>query len=386
MLLSVAGFGVQNKDGAIMKFNSAEKAYQNTALTGFRTFVKGRVPATGKAFSSAPFDRGAAFGEAGPARSMMIGVSEMEIEETDSDNGLQTNVLYFTVSNEDFPGLVRQTTFTNLGAHPLELEFLDGLARLVPAGLGNAVLDAIGRTMEAWMNVYNTGRDTTLPFFHISQSTADTAIVQEIKEGHFVLAFVEGAQTPLPFVVDPATAFDFDTELESPVRFWSAGLDALLGEKQATTSRTPCALAGGRLSLAPGARATVTSVYGHADSLELFLADIKDRLLVSGFAATKRAEAKAVVESVTSQVAMTSGSSLFDRYAEQSYLDNVLRGGLPLALGLRTEPKTYHVYSRIHGDLERDYNNFQIEASFFSQGTRRLPSHRSSDLIRCVVL
>ena len=30
--------------------------------------------------------------------------------------------------------------------------------------------------------------------------------------------------------------------------------------------------------------------------------------------------------------------------------------------------KVYHAFSRIHGDLERDYNNFVIEPSYWSQG------------------
>jgi hypothetical protein len=31
-------------------------------------------------------------------------------------------------------------------------------------------------------------------------------------------------------------------------------------------------------------------------------------------------------------------------------------------------PKIFHVFSRIHGDIERDYNNFQIDTTYFSQG------------------
>lgn len=37
-------------------------------------------------------------------------------------HGLQTNVLYFSPPDEDFPSLVRSTTFTNLNSKPLELE------------------------------------------------------------------------------------------------------------------------------------------------------------------------------------------------------------------------------------------------------------------------
>jgi len=35
---AIASFGKQNKDGAFFKFNTAEKAYQETPFTGFRCF------------------------------------------------------------------------------------------------------------------------------------------------------------------------------------------------------------------------------------------------------------------------------------------------------------------------------------------------------------
>lgn len=59
------------------------------------------------------------------------------------------------------------------------------------------------------------------------------------------------------------------------------------------------------------------------------------------------------------------------------FLDNALRGGIPLMLGddddgmynADEDPnlKVFHVFSRIHGDLERDYNEFVLSPTFFSQ-------------------
>ena len=37
---AVCSFGVQDKDHAILEFTAASTAYQRTALTGFRTFIK----------------------------------------------------------------------------------------------------------------------------------------------------------------------------------------------------------------------------------------------------------------------------------------------------------------------------------------------------------
>lgn len=143
----IAAFGLQNKDGAIMKFNTAEKAYQTTPYTGFRTFVKGYRKHS--SFTSMPFFPASASETHRPLRNMMIGQNEMEVEEVDTQFGLQTNVLYYTIAEEEFTGLIRRTTFTNLDRREeLTLEVLDGLGKLVPAGLNNGVLDAMGRTME----------------------------------------------------------------------------------------------------------------------------------------------------------------------------------------------------------------------------------------------
>lgn len=95
----------------------------------------------------------------------MIGSNELEIEEMCEEHQLKTNVLYFTLPEEDFPALIRQVTFTNTDTDPengpLSLDILDGMARLVPAGLTNGALDGMGRTMEAWMNVYNSIETST---------------------------------------------------------------------------------------------------------------------------------------------------------------------------------------------------------------------------------
>ena len=89
----------------IEKFQSAEKAYQMTPFTGFRTFVKGKWD-TGKYFEHMPFfpraqgscaatsaggGEGAGAGGAtgGVTRNMMVDKNEVEIEEVAAGLGLQ---------------------------------------------------------------------------------------------------------------------------------------------------------------------------------------------------------------------------------------------------------------------------------------------------------
>lgn len=165
----ISSFGKQNKDSAIAKFVTAEKAYQQTPFTGkrllsplspstlltlfagFRTMIKGTRG--GKEFKTQPFFPTVTHTE----RNMYIGLNEMEISEIDAHTALQTSVLYFIAPNQDFPGLVRKMTLKNTGKDSVHVEVLDGLAKLIPNGLGNYPIDSMGRTMEAWMNVYNTG-------------------------------------------------------------------------------------------------------------------------------------------------------------------------------------------------------------------------------------
>jgi len=68
-------------------------------------------------------------------------------------------------------------------------------------------------------------------------------------------------------------------------------------------------------------------------------------------------------------ISFTKSSSFeFDLYASHNFLDNILRGGLPVSLKTKEGPVALNVYSRKHGDLERDYNYFFVAPTFYSQG------------------
>lgn len=378
---ALASFGQQNKDGGIQKFLTAEKAYQQAPFTGFRTFVRGTVG--NREINHMPFFPRLNNDDDRLQRDLKIGLNEMEIEEVDPANSLQTNVLYFTLPNEDFPALVRKTTFTNIDpTNEMKLEVLDGLGALVPSGLPNFALDSMGRTSEAYMNVYNVGSansggsSITQPFFHVSQSTADTAEVSIIKDGHFAIAFVDDEDSddthePLSFVVDPSVVYGMDTTLTDPKKFFSREaqtLKKMVMGRQRTVSLTPCAFAAASISIPPGKKVTITSVYGHAPDLETFVGYFSPKLLAKGFTDAKRVEAADLVLNITESIETTTGSTVFDAYVKQDYLDNVLRGGVPIPLGEPENPKIFHTFSRIHGDIERDYNDFQIDTTYFSQG------------------
>lgn len=377
----ITSFGRQNKDGAIEKFVTAEKAYEQTPYTGFRTFVKGRRIGSQQTFVHMPFfpfGLDSSSSSDSISRDLMIGRNEVEIEEVEPSLGLRTNVLYFTPPDEDYPSLIRSATFTNLDpTSDLVIDVLDGLAKLIPNGFNNGVIDAMGRTMEAYMRVYNVGEESIKePFFHASQSIADTAMVSQIVDGQFMVSFVEdsslgpdGKYTPLDIIVDPSVVFDTDTSLTNPKGFVEASsLEALLKGAQGTTARTPCTYAGAVLTIPAGKSVTITSVYGYSTDLATFTDIISPKVRSPGYVQKKRSDAFQLVADITKAVSTTTSSTIFNEYIEQDYLDNVLRGGLPLPLGDPSDPKIFHTFSRIHGDTERDYNNFQIDTTYYSQG------------------
>mmetsp|Transcript_56284 Transcript_56284/g.93077 ORF Transcript_56284/g.93077 Transcript_56284/m.93077 type:complete len:1196 (-) Transcript_56284:326-3913(-) len=407
----LATFGVENKEKGILLFQTADKAYQITPYVGFRTLLKGKR-ASGSHFESQPFfPESDADASQTARRDMFIGTNEMEIEESDPKSGIRTNVVYFNSPNEVFPALIRRVTYTNEGKDAVDLEVLDGLAKLEPAGTSTIMLNTMGRTLEGWMHVYNIEKDYTTPFFHLVSAPADTADVTLIEDGFFAIAFIEDdtdtadvedgtdiavdtGHALLPIICDQQLLFGTDTTLTVPRRFFSnsknpqgSSLDELLQAQQSTTSRTPSAFAAASLKLQPSESKTIAIVYGHAPTLDNFVSDILPKLRAQGYISSKRSESQMLGNTLTERVSMSSGVPLMDGYAKQNYLDNVLRGGMPIPIGGAPDvrPKIFHAFSRIHGDLERDYNNFQLEQSYWSQGPgnfRDVNQNRRCDVLQ----
>jgi hypothetical protein len=184
-------------------------------------------------------------------------------------------------------------------------------------------------------------------------------------------------------LVDPVTVFGQDTALVRPAPFLGMPLSTLLAQRQITDGRSLCAFSAASLELAPGESSQVNTLVGHAQSPE-FIAAQQSRLLAPGYLEQKRAQAVELACELTSRVATHTGEPNFDAYCAQNFLDNVLRGGWPLLLGNKNRQHVYHIYSRKHGDLERDYNAFFLAAEYYSQGNgnyRDVNQNRRSDVL-----
>ena len=345
----VACFGVENKDHAIMEFYPAHQAYQNVKRTGFRTFVK----VDGIYFE--------AFADENENQKMMIFQNGLEIEENNEAHKVQTHVTYFTLPGEKAGALVRKVTVKNTADKAVELELLDGMPACIPYGVSNEDLKTMGSLVKAWMQVEHV--ETKVPFYRVRASIVDTASVTEVVSGNFSFGCLADG-TKLPAIVDPDVVFAYDTTLTNAVNFEDGGLDAVQNIEQVTQNQFPCSFYGTKKTLAPAEELTIYEMIGQVASYEV-LQKFVAKKMDGAYFEEKLALTRQLVDDLCGHIDTHTASADFDAYCRYTYMDNVLRGGYPITLG---KDKIFYIYSRKHGDLEREYNYFSMLPEFYSQG------------------
>lgn len=360
----VTSFGVQDKDHSIMEFFPAYQAYARTKKMGFRTFVK--------------TDRGVAepFGNEKNSHTMHIGMNELEIREYDAEHQLETGIIYATLPGEAVGGLLRRVSIRNLSGKRRHVEVLDGMPEVIPYGIDLESMKMMGQTMKAWMEVAD--HETGIPFFRVRASTVDSAQVTEIRGGNYGLAVDENGSR-LPVVVDPKLIFAYDSSFDHPILLEETSLKAICDSGQVTQNLVPCCFFAREAEIAAGEELVLYEIYGQAKSREI-LEQFQKRIDGRQFFERKLKEAADLADEITAPIAVRTGNAVFDQYCRQTFLDNVLRGGYPVML---PGNKLFYLYSRKHGDIERDYNYFSMLPEFFSQGNgnfRDVNQNRRSDV------
>lgn len=243
------------------------------------------------------------------------------------------------------------------------------------------------------MGVYSPYNDTLqMPFYRLSTQPSDSASVTIQEAGHWCLSVLETSsdgyrEEPLllPIVFDPSKVFEGDTTLVRPLHLFGNSISHIVRkEQQYGLAKTASAFAAVEdETLSPGETLTITTYYGKADRVS-DVPVIARRILESGFAQFKETRAQEIVHQITMGVETKTALPLFDGHVEQMFLDNSLRGGIPALLGIVDDEakmrntdedgrlKVFHLFSRKHGDLERDYNDFEIKPTFFSNVCDRL--------------
>lgn len=365
----IASFGLENKDNQILEFNPAVKAYQQVGIDGFRTFVK----MNGEVYEI--------FGENSKnvKRTMKIQRAEFSVLEVNNELGLQFEVTYFGLPNETIAALVREVKITNLNGEDVSFEIVDGLAQLFPYKVGYGEFKSMSNLLRSWMEVYSL--ENNVGFYRMRSSSSDSAEVTEIVRGNFYLSSYENVLVKP--IVDSNLVFGYDTSKRYPRMFEEKSIKELKSSEQVTANKIPVGFTGLEMNIQSNETKRILTVIGHTHSEEELLA-MKDMISNSEYLDKKREEASQVVDELLTDVEMESNYPIFDDYIKQNYLDNMLRGGYPLILKGKNENAVYHIYSRRHGDLERDYNYFTLAPEFYSQGNgnfRDVCQNRRSDVI-----
>ena len=375
----MCSFGVKSKDSPIMEFLPANRAFQLTSLQGFRTFIK--LKHKNKTILYEPFRPHPENGIFPTQQRMFINSYELRLQETIPAIGLEVEVNYFTVPNEPFAALARTVTLSNISRKPLNAEMLDGTPLIIPYGVSNFFLQKMRRTVEAWMRVENIQKHA--PFYRLNVDPSDISETAFINEGNFYLASLADSQkssTRLPVFIDPDLIFGQASDFSYPVHFVDdKGFKVPSG--QIGQNKLPCAMSHARLKIGKGKKVVVSSLLGHISSKEK-LNSLISKVSKEQFFIEKRTQNRDIIQSLQGDILTASGEKRYDLYCGQTFLDNLLRGGYPITSGEHS--RAFYVYSRKHGDLERDYNRFCIEPTYFSQGNgnfRDMNQNRRNDVL-----
>lgn len=357
----IASFGLQDKNGAIMEFYPANQAYHYVSVIGFRTFLK----VDGHVIEC--------FKEHGENQVLSIAKDQVSITETNEESGFEIAVTYYTLPNALVAGLVRKVEIKNLRSHPREFEIVDGLTQILPAGVRHGNYKSISNLLQSWMR---SEHEENFVFYRLTAQTGDSAEVKSTHDGNFYLT--KGLENQV-HISDYKLIFDEDTSLSTPYGLIGHSVKELGMIEQVHVNQVPCAMSASAFTLSD--RMTFYGLYGHAkdkDTIRAFA-----QTLDSNYFSAKEEENRSLHEQLVRAVSTKTSRPLFDDYVKQSYFDNVLRGGKPWVIETKNKKIGYYIYSRKHGDLERDYNFFNLEPSFFSQGNgnfRDVLQNRRNDI------
>lgn len=361
----IASFGIEDKDGSILDFVPANQGYQRTALKGFRTFLK----IDGKYFEAfSPLNKDT-------ETKMWIEENAFGLEEYIPELELTVQVKYFTVTEEPFGGLVRKVKLINTSGAPRQVEVLDGLATFWPYKNTNDATKNISNLAVAWFEV-----DLSVEHFGYYKNrstTNDDAKVGVVTEGHFYGAISD--EGPMDLVYDLELIFGQDTSLMTQRPLERDSFMKIKEKHQHFENKMPGAFSLKSFELIEESKwYSISGKMVHIDKLRE-----KSAEFTMEYFEHQENAAKAMMDGILKDVDTVTAYSEFDGYIKQSYLDNFLRGGYPLKFENENGNLIYHVYSRIHGDMEREYNAFNIEPAFYSHGVgnfRDVNQNRRNDV------
>ena len=373
----ICSMGIEGKHHPIMEFLPANWAYNLVSTQGFRTFIN--LPEHPSVKFYEPFQNYNHDDNIQRTQKMIIAPAKLTLEEVNQTLGLVFSVEFFNVTQEPYAGLIRQLTIRNLNSEPVKMQVLDGLPLIIPYGLDDWGLKHMRRLFEAFVEVTNF--DSKVPFFKLKVEPADRPDVVKIKKGNFFLGFGPDSKLVTP-IYDPVKIFGIRGDYSYPERFINTSFEEL-ASGQIFENRLPCAMGSFEITIAANVTYTYSEVIGHAGS-EKELNELVPNIIQRGYVERMAVKNQEIASELTQKNLICSSEPVLDHYARQNFFDNVLRGGFPYSIKGKETSVTLHLYSRKHGDLERDYNDYRLTPTPYSQGNgnfRDVNQNRRSDLL-----
>ena len=375
----ICSFGVENKEHSALEFLPANFAYQLVGTQGFRTFIKTSVKNKTDVYEvfKTPDLRESYILK----QNMIITPYSLSFEEINEKLGLSITVKYCNTVNEHFPALMRKVEIKNISKKSISFEMLDGLACVIPYGMDDNNLKKMRYLVKSFGIVENL--ENKIPYLHVKTMQEDSPFIIKVKKGHMVVYYsIEKGKTKLMRpCVDPSLIFGVREDLSVPMEFVNHDNYKYDLKAEITEGKLPCAMGFDKKELSSGEVAEYCFICGTVDSIKN-VEQTSKKMMDSKFFSKQMKDNEVLIESIMSNSLTLSADRKFNRYAGQNFLDNVLRGGLPITLGEKKK-SVFHVYSRKHGDIERDYNQYFIAATPYSQGDghyRDVNQNRRSDV------
>lgn len=377
---AMASFGIRNKDYAITEFFPADKSYQYVPTHGFRTFIKFKDDKEAVSVIE-PFsiirDNDTV------KETLTVGTNHLQIDYENKKRGIALTVEYFTLPHSPIAALVREVTLTNIGKRDLDLEIIDGLPTIFPSGIAHSPYKELGNTLKSWFDVETINDQYN--FYFLRGSTEDNVNVSKILRGNFFasLSVLNEKEETIKPIFDRSLVFGNDLSLQYPLAFYEKNLNQIKLKHQVATNKVSGGFAPLTVNLEPGEHLRMVSLIGSGEDRDSITRFLKQNFTYRKIKEFKNV-AKTITDNFTNAVETKTANPLFDGYVKQSYLDNGLRGGFPITFKYGNKRKIFYLYSRKHGDLERDYNFFSINPTYYSQGNgnyRDINQNRRLDVV-----
>jgi deoxycytidine triphosphate deaminase len=354
---AVCSLGSKDKDGAILEFLSFNRACQMVGLQGFRTFLRLNNGPVHEPFRKVQDVR--------IQQKLILQSHELILEEKNELLNLEIRVTYFPLVQSPIAGLIRHLSITNNGEQGVDIQLVDGVPRLIPYGATFENVKVISSHIEGMMGVDELDG---LPLFRLKQTSEDLSEIGRLKAANFYASFQnDGNPIRGTYLIDPEILFGTPYDFSKAWSFQDKSVEELIGEEQLRENRTPCAFTPTRDTIQSGGSFSLYSILGFTSS-EDRLGKFMEQMGDSAFFTRKRIENKELIEEIKNQAFTVSSQPLFDQYCQETFLENVMRGGMPTFFGQEEDDSPFYIYSRQNGDLERDYHWFILEPTYLSQG------------------